>query len=87
MENNVQEMTLVGFYHFASKDKTKHYYVVQALSNENDVSKGINKASVVDVFVSEEIYNSIMNREIGDVINVQVIPNLSTGKLSFKICL
>lgn len=87
MENNVQEMTLVGFYHFASKDKTKHYYVVQALSNQIEEGKAINRASVVDVFVSEEIYNSIVNKEIGDIINVQITPNLSTGKLSFRICL
>ena len=84
---NVQDMTLVGFYHFSSKDKTKHYYVVQALTNEIDLSKSTNRASVVDVFVSEEIYNSIMNKEIGESIKVQMIPNLSTGKLSFKICL
>ena len=87
MENNVQEMTLVGFYHFLSKDKTKHYYVVQALSTTNDISNGINKVSLVDVFVSEEIYNSIMNKEIGEPIKVQITPNLSTGKLSFRICL
>lgn len=84
---NVQEMTLVGFYHFASKDKTKHYYVVQALSNQVEDGKAINKASVVDVFVSEDIYNSIINKDIGEILNVQIIPNLSTGKLSFKICL
>lgn len=84
---NVQEMTLVGFYHFASKDKTKHYFVVQALSNKIEEGKAINRASVVDVFVSEEMYNSIINREIGDVIKVQITPNLSTGKLSFRICL
>lgn len=84
---NVQEMTLIGFYHFSSKDKTKHYYVVQALFNELNVSNSTNKASVVDVFVSEEIYNSIMNKEIGEPIKVQMIPNLSTGKLSFRISL
>lgn len=84
---NVQEMTLVGFYDFFSKDKQNHYYVVQALSSTNDVSKGTCKSVIVDVFVSEEIYNSILNREIGTYINVQITPNLSTGKLSFKVCL
>ena len=53
MENNAQEMTLVGFYHFASKDKTRHYYVVQALTNKIDDTNEINRAFVVDVFVSE----------------------------------
>lgn len=84
---NVQEMSLVGFYHFSSKDKTKHYYVVQALSNQIEEGKAINKAFVVDVFVSEDIYNSIINKDIGEVIKVQITPNLSTGKLSYKICL
>ena len=83
----VQEMSLIGYYHFDSKDKTKHYYVVQALSTTNDVSHGTCKSSIVDVFVSEEMYNIILEKEIGTSINVQIIPNLSTGKFSFKICL
>jgi len=84
---NVQQMTLVGFYHFASKDKTKHYYVIQAMLNQIEEGKAINRASVIDVFVSEEIYNSIINRDLGTTINVQITPNLSTSKLSYKICL
>ena len=83
----MQEMSLIGYYHFSSKDKTKHYYVVQALSSTNDVSNGIYKANVVDIFVSEEMYKTIIEKEIGTSLNVQMIPNLSTGKLSFKICL
>ena len=84
---NFQEMTLVGFYHFISKDKTKHYYVIQALSNINDISNGINRANVIDVFVSEEMYKSIIEQKIGTSLNVQITANLSTGKLSYKICL
>ena len=84
---NVQDMTLIGFYHFSSKDKTKHYYVVQALTNEVNVSNSTNKATVIDIFVSDEIYNSILNKEIGEPIKVQMTPNLSTGKIGFKICL
>lgn len=83
----IQEMTLVGYYHFASKDKTKHFYVVQALSSKNDVSNSNYRSTICDIFVSEEMYNSILNREIGTLINVQVEPNLSTGKINFKICL
>lgn len=83
----IQEMSLIGYYHFDSKDKTKHYYVVQALSSTNNVSEGNFKSNIVDVFVSEEIYNVILEKEIGTPLNVQMIPNLSTGKLSFKICL
>lgn len=84
---NVQEMPLVGFYHFSSKDKTKHYYIVQAMSYQVEEDIAVNKATVIDVFTSEEIYNSIINKEIGELIKVQMTPNLSTGKLSFKICL
>lgn len=84
---NVQDMTLIGFYHFSSKDKTKHYYVVQALTNELNVSNSTNKATVIDIFVSDEIYNSILNKEIGEPIKVQMTPNLSTGKIGFKLCL
>lgn len=84
---NVQEMSLVGFYHFASKDKTKHYFVVQAMTNKIEEGKAINRATIIDVFVSEEMYNSIINKEVGELIKVQMTPNLSTGKLSFKICL
>lgn len=83
----IQEMSLIGYYHFASKDKTKHYYVVQALSTTRDVSTGNFKSHIVDVFVSEDIYNAILEKEIGTPLNVQITPNLSTGKLSFKICL
>lgn len=84
---NVQEMSLIGYYHFSSKDKTKHYYVVQALTSTNDVSQGNYKSNIIDIFVSEEIYNIILEKEIGALLNVQMIPNLSTGKFSFKICL
>lgn len=83
----VQEMNFIGYYHFASKDKTKHYYVVQALSTTKDVSNGNYKTNIVDIFVSEEMYNIILEKEIGTPINVQIIPNLSTGKFSFKILL
>lgn len=83
----MQEMSLIGHYYFPSKDKTKHYYVVQALSSTRDVSAGNFKSHIVDVFVSEDIYNAILEKEIGTLLNVQITPNLSTGKLSFKICL
>ena len=82
-----QDMSLIGYYHFSSKDKTKHYYVIQLLSVENDVSKGTYRAYPIDIFVSEEIYNTILEKEIGTVLTVQITPNLSTGKLSYKICL
>lgn len=84
---NVQEMPLVGFYHFSSKDKTKHYYVVQVMAYQIEEGKAIRKSTIVDVFTSEEIYNSIINKEFGELIKVQMTPYLSTGKLSFKICL
>lgn len=84
---SMQEMSLIGYYHFSSKDKTKHYYVVQALTSTNDVSQGNYKSNIVDIFVSEEIYNVILEKEIGTLLKVQMIPNLSTGKISFKVCL
>ena len=36
MEEQTQEMILVGYHHFYSKDKTKEFLVVQCLFNEDN---------------------------------------------------
>lgn len=82
---NIVEMSLVGNNKFTSKDKTKIYFVIQALYNEIDISKQINKATLINIFVSEELYNTLAGVDIGTVLKVQVVPNLSTGKVSYKI--
>lgn len=82
---NVIEMILVGNNKFSSKDKTTNYFVIQALYNEADVSKQTNKATLINIFVTEELYNSLAGADIGTALKVQVIPNLSTGKVFYKI--
>ena len=82
---NVIEMILVGNNKFGSKDKTTNYFVIQALYNEADISKQTNKATLINIFVNEELYNSLSGADIGTVLKVQVVPNLSTGKVSYKI--
>ena len=84
MENLV-EMILVGNNKFSSKDKTSNYFVIQALYNEADISKQTNKATLINIFVNEDLYNSLSGADIGTILKVQVIPNLSTGKVSYKI--
>lgn len=82
---NVIDMILVGNNKFSSKDKTTNYFVIQALYNEVDVSKQTNKATLINIFVTEELYNSFACADVGTVLKVQVIPNLGTGKVSYKI--
>lgn len=85
MENQVIDTVLVGFYHFGSKDKSNIYYVAQVLYNEVDLSNGNNKALMLNVFVEKELYEQFSKSDIGTVLRVEIRPNLSTGKVSYKV--
>ncbi len=85
MENQVIDTVLVGFYHFSSKDKSNNYFVAQVLYNEVDLSKGNNKAFMLNVFVEKELYEQFPQSDIGTVLRVEIRPNLSTGKVSYKV--
>lgn len=87
MGNNIEDMILVGFYHFSSKDKTKIYYVAQFLYNQVDIERVNNKGTVINVFVTDDEYKVICQKNVGDVFKVSVSPDLSTGKLYYKVVL
>lgn len=81
---NFKDMTLVGYYHFETKDKSKVYYILQCLVSkvDNDNCKG----SLVNVFVNENTYRRVVNDfDIGSTLKVEVIPNYDTGKVSYRL--
>ena len=73
MENSTQEMILVGYHHFNSKDKKQIYYVVQCLYNEDDRTRGNLKGTMINIFVEDEVYQKICKLEIGTVLKVEVV--------------
>ena len=83
--NEVKEMTLVGFYNFSSKDKTKKYFVFQALFNIVDVSSNSVKSNIVNIFVDEKIYKNVTNKDIGKVLNVNIKADLVSGKVFYSL--
>lgn len=83
--NEVKEMTLVGFYNFSSKDKTKKYFIFQALFNVTDVSTNSIKSSIVNIFVNENIYEKVTSNDIGKTLNVNVQADLVSGKVFYSI--
>ena len=85
MENQVQEMTLIGYHHFNSKDKKQIYYVVQCLYSENDISRGNLKGTMINIFVEDEIYKKVSELDIGSVLKIEIRPNLNTGKINYKV--
>lgn len=83
--NEVKEMTLVGFYNFSSKDKTKRYFVFQVLSNDVDISNNIYKSNIINIFVNEDIYKKVSPNDIGKSLNVNIQANLSSGKIYYSL--
>lgn len=82
----MEEMVLIGYYHFEAKDKAKIYYVVQLLHSDVDNAKSIKKGAMVNVFVSDDIYKKIISDlSIGSAIKVRVSPNYDTGKINYSI--
>lgn len=86
MGNNVVEMTLIGYHHFQNKEKTEEYHIVQGAYYENvEEMRAQVKATVIPIFVELAVFQKIANKKIGDKLKVQVIPNLSTGKIYYKV--
>lgn len=81
----VKQMTLVGFYNFSSKDKTKRYYIVQALFNEIDKSNNTIKSNIINIYVDSNIYETISQMEIGQAINVNVKADFLNGKVYYNV--
>lgn len=85
MEKQLQEMVLVGYHHFNSKDKTQIYYVVQCLYSDKDITRGNAKGTMINIFVEDELYKKICNLEIGSVLQIEISPNINTGKINYRI--
>lgn len=81
-----QDMILVGYHSFNSKDKTQKFYVVQCLYSEKNVSNGDLRGTMINIFVDFETYNKIkVGYDIGSSLKVEVSANLSTNKIYYKI--
>lgn len=82
---NVIDMIFVGHNHFSSKDKDKIYYIIQVLYNTVDVSRNINKASLINIFVDDKEYQKLCQLDVGSPLKVEVKANLASGNLNYKI--
>ncbi len=85
MESSTQEMVLIGYYHFNSKDKKQIYYVVQLLHSEEDKIRCNLKGTMINVFVEDDVYQKIAQLDIGTLVKVEILPNLSTGKIYYRV--
>ena len=82
----MEEMVLIGYYHFEAKDKSKIYYVIQLLHSDVDDVKSIKKGAMVNIFVSDDIYKKIISDlAIGSAVKVHFSPNYATGKINYSI--
>lgn len=85
MENVVQ-MNLIGYHHFKNKEKTEDYHIVQCAYYENiDEQRAQVKATIIPIFVDLKSFQEIANKKLGDVIDVEIKPNLTTGKIHYKV--
>lgn len=85
MENVVQ-MNLIGYYHFKNKEKTEDFHIVQCAYYENiDEQRAQVKATIIPIFVDLKSFQEIANKKLGDVIDVEIKPNLTTGKIHYKV--
>lgn len=85
MEIQVKQMTLVGYYHFNSKDKTKIFFVVQCLYSSVDLSNDNLRGTMINIFVDENVFNKVKSMDMGTSLDVQVSSNLETGKLYYTL--
>lgn len=85
MEKSLQDMILVGYHHFSSKDKSEIFYVVQVLYNNTDIERANNKATMINIFTTDEIYKKVCQMSVGQVLKVEMSPNMETGKIYYKV--
>lgn len=83
--SEVKEMTLVGFYNFSSKDKTKRFFVFQVLSKDIDISNNIVKSNIINIFVNEDIYRNVSQNDIGKTLDVNIKADLASGKIYYSL--
>lgn len=84
--DDLKEMSLVGYYNFCSKDKTKTFFVIQVLCYEEDKSLNSIKSNILNIFVDEKQYSNILdNKNIGSILKVRIRASLTTGKVYYSI--
>lgn len=85
MENVVQ-MNLIGYHHFKNKEKTEDYHIVQCAYYEQiDEQRAQMKAVIIPIFVDLKSFQVIANKKLGEKIDVEIKPNLSTGKIHYRV--
>lgn len=85
MENNVVQMNLIGYYHFKNKEGTEEYHIVQCAYYKGEEARAQMKAVIIPIFVDLQTFQKIANMNIGSALNVEVVPNLETGKIRYKV--
>lgn len=85
MEKSIKDMVLLGYFHFSSKDKKEIFYIVQVLYNDFDAVHVNNKATMINIYITDEEYKKICQMTTGTVIKVEIIPNFETGKIYYKV--
>lgn len=87
MQNSVEEMVLIGYHHFSSKDKSQIFYVVQVLHNTTDIERSNNKATMINIFTTDDIYKKVCQMSVGQLLKIEMRPNLENGKIYYKVVL
>ena len=83
---NVKEMSLVGYYTFKSKDKSKSYYILQFLNNIVDGES--NKGILINIYVDKDLYKRIVDDyDIGSLLNIQSNINYEINKVYYSVVL
>lgn len=85
MGKSVEDMTLVGYHHFSAKDKSQIFYVVQVLYNKAEFEHSNNRATMINIFTTDDVYQKICQMPIGQVLKVEITPNLESGKIYYKV--
>lgn len=84
----MEEMNLIGFYSFSTKDKSKNYYIIQLLARDNNKTSNNLRGFIVNSFVNAVQFDYIINHfSVGDVLKVQSIVDYSTNKVRYHILL
>ena len=81
MENQILKAHFLGCYAFNSKDKTRIFYKLQAVAYK----EGTTKAVIIDTFVNENDYENLEEREQFSILELEVVPNFSTGSIAYKL--
>lgn len=83
---NVKEMSLVGYYTFKSKDKSKTYYILQFLNSivENDNNKSV----LINIYVDKDKYQRVTeDYGIGSSLQIESNINYETNKVYYSVVL